>query len=41
VPEHPETRANVKEVERAEEKINVKALVNDAIAGMTREEIAI
>lgn len=41
LPEHPETRANIKEVERAEAQVKIEAMVNDAIAGMTREEINI
>lgn len=39
VPEHPETRANIREVERVEAKLKIEVLVDDAIAGMTREEI--
>ena len=39
VPEHPETRANIAEVERHEMKVEIEKRIADAVAGMTREEI--
>ena len=41
VPEHPETRANIREVERCETKLEIEKLMGDALTGMTREEIIV
>lgn len=41
VPEHPETRATIQEVERCETKLELKKLIDDALAGMAREEIIV
>lgn len=39
VPKHPETKANLAEVEMAEEKLNVEELVGEAIEGMEVEVV--
>ncbi|MCR4322781.1 MAG: tRNA 4-thiouridine(8) synthase ThiI [Candidatus Azambacteria bacterium] len=41
LPAHPETRAQIHEVERCEAKLEIEKSITDAIAGMTREEIII
>ncbi|MEK7493652.1 MAG: hypothetical protein AAB630_00695 [Patescibacteria group bacterium] len=41
MPEHPETRANIREVERCETKLEIEKLMGDALTGMTREEIIV
>ena len=39
VPKHPETKSDIEQAERAEQKLDVSKLCREAIAGMTRETI--